>query len=211
MMKRLIVLGIVAVMVMGLSVAASATLDTKWVVQLRASDMVGANMVDATQFGAGTVSTANLGIKWLATSIGIYVAGTEADGRRYKDIRALADDTVLEVWDLTLEAGASYAGTQCKLFGWNPAGTAYDIDDTLADAPKAGKITLFNGNDVVWQFDPLKNGTSAAPQFSTTLDITAGQKISGLKLVYSVPEPGSMVALFSGLVGLVGYGIRRRK
>jgi len=26
-----------------------------------------------------------------------------------------------------------------------------------------------------------------------------------------VPEPGSMVAMFSGLVGLVGFGIRRRK
>jgi len=27
----------------------------------------------------------------------------------------------------------------------------------------------------------------------------------------TVPEPGSMVAMLSGLVGLVGYGIRRRK
>ena len=26
-----------------------------------------------------------------------------------------------------------------------------------------------------------------------------------------VPEPGSMVVMFSGLVGLVGFGIRRRK
>jgi len=47
--------------------------------------------------------------------------------------------------------------------------------------------------------------------------ITPGTAASGAGSVeYSiqqvpVPEPGSMVALFSGIVGLVGFGIRRRK
>jgi hypothetical protein len=28
---------------------------------------------------------------------------------------------------------------------------------------------------------------------------------------FSVPEPGSMIAVLSGLIGLVGFGIRRRR
>jgi hypothetical protein len=67
--------------------------------------------------------------------------------------------------------------------------------------------------------------TLPAPTSSSSFDeeteetiISWGQSTTQYFAIYAqggpietVPEPGSMVALFSGLVGLVGFGIRRRK
>ncbi len=46
-----------------------------------------------------------------------------------------------------------------------------------------------------------------------TLNFYEGTNVEEIVIdtICTVPEPGSMVAMFSGLVGLVGFGIRRRK
>lgn len=61
--------------------------------------------------------------------------------------------------------------------------------------------------------------TAAASGFSYTFANTEGMvgRANAVALTLGeaatiiTPEPGSMVAMFSGLVGLVGFGIRRRK
>lgn len=62
-------------------------------------------------------------------------------------------------------------------------------------------------------------GSAASPWFSYDLPIVrtntpnaGGTYVFGFTAgEMSVPEPGSMVAMLSGLVGLVGFGIRRRR
>ena len=65
--------------------------------------------------------------------------------------------------------------------------------------------------NVIWEVPYETSGSITTPVFSTTFAYD-GTSIP-LQLVASadVPEPGSMLAMFSGLVGLVGFGIRRRK
>jgi len=58
-------------------------------------------------------------------------------------------------------------------------------------------------------------GTQDSPWFTTSLPVyktsTPTEYGKGYILELSIPEPGSMVAMLSGLVGLVGFGIRRRR
>jgi len=58
-------------------------------------------------------------------------------------------------------------------------------------------------------------GSQAAPKVKFNLPVakTADPLSAGSTYILelSVPEPGSMIAMLSGLVGLVGFGIRRRK
>jgi len=209
MMKRLIVLGIVAVMVLAAS-AAFATMDTAWVVQLRVADANNGAAATAGQFGFGAAATAKVTIQ--TTQVGIIcpdAGGTPPDW--YKDVRVAPSPGANVTWNLIVRAGTAFAGSTFTLSAWNPTGTAYDIDATLADAAPGCKIQLYQGDQLLYQFDPAKNGTSAAPQWSQSFSIAAGQEVSGFRLCYIVPEPGSMVAMLSGLIGLVGFGIRRRK
>lgn len=63
-----------------------------------------------------------------------------------------------------------------------------------------------------WAADMI---SAAKPLFTYTFTDTSGmvgrENAVALTLGEAVPEPGSMVAMLSGLVGLVGFGIRRRK
>jgi hypothetical protein len=54
--------------------------------------------------------------------------------------------------------------------------------------------------------DDLSYGSFTAPVSRGGYDV-----IVAATPLASVPEPGSMLAMFSGLVGLVGFGTRRRR
>jgi len=214
-MKKLIVIGIVAAMVMGLAAAASAGVNDNWVIQLRASDLNGANFMTATQFGTNATKTDgnDAGTDALlsgnpGTAAEIYCTDLGgASPRWYKDIRApFAGAT--KVWNLVLTAGISYADTKIKVTGWNPTGASYDL---LPSALSGFTVTLYQGPTVIYRFDPDVNGTSTAPQFTKIFDYSGSPIALQLKMEPIIPEPGSMVAVLSGLVGLVGFGIRRRK
>lgn len=212
-MKRVIVFGIVAVMVMGLAVTASAAVDDTWMMQLRALNSAGAS--------AGTIT---LGTKVGAIDAYTTTAGEDAtlpvlvgtpaeissliSPRASKDVRSpiLANDS--STWDLTLFNNGG-TGT-ITLTGWMATLTNQLNPSTAGDQNL--KIELFQGSTLLWTVPQLTSGTAAAPTFTRNFDFVAGSPIS-LQLVATtvVPEPGSMVALLSGLVGLVGFGIRRRK
>jgi len=221
-MKKLIVMGIVAMMVMGLSVAASAAIDTDWAVQLRAMNgtlsmgtgtfgtKVGAN--DAfTTTGAEDANFPSPTATW--AEVGSTIGGVSRISKDYRapldlvNFKGLAN---AKVWNLSLSIQGGTQGP-IKLIGWLPTAAAGVI---TADADQI--VELRQGDVVLWAVPKGVGGTSTAPQFTKTDFAYDGANPIALQLVaYTpgpiVPEPGSMVAMFSGLVGLAGFAIRRRK
>lgn len=217
-MKKLIVLGIIATMVMGLAVAASAQIDATWAVQLRAYN--GAATPNAT--GTLTVGTrvgASDGWSTAGAEDSAYPAYTgvpgvilstllPADQRVNKDQRAPLGENETKVWDLVMFCVGGAPQTM-RLDGWLPA---------TATLQEGGNLRVWlqdSQGNVLWEVPYNTSGAQGTPTFSKTFAYD-GTPIN-LQLVAStvapveVPEPGSMLAMFSGLVGLVGFGIRRRK
>lgn len=207
-MKKLIVLGIIATMVMGMAVAASAAVDTTWAVALKAfnndTGISGAQITANTKPGAIDAYTI------VASEDAVGQPPTGTPGLIYstifpsciKDTRAPMEVGETKVW--TLETSVyGIVGPQVRVDVW----VASEIDPSTDGDPDL-LVQLFKGSELIWTAPYGVKSNSKAPMFSFVVD--AGTE---LQLVAStiVPEPGSMVALFSGLVGLVGFGIRRRK
>lgn len=210
-MKKLIVLGIIATMVMGMAVAASAAVDSAWLVTIKAfntaDNQSGSQIQAGTKLGAidaFTESASEDGVGPLQPSglATIYSAVVPISERCTKDQRApmLVGET--KVWNLYTSIQSQTTGT-IRLDMW-----VANIIDPSTDGDPDLLVQLFKGSELIWTAPYGVKSTSQAPMFSYVVDYG-----TELQLVASaiVPEPGSMVALFSGLVGLVGFGIRRRK
>jgi len=212
MMKKLIVLAVVA-MVFGMVSGAYASA-TDWLLYLKASDLTGANYITTgalfgTKTGALDGADANDASNVAGTGSAACVGGFDlGDGAATngwsKDLRA--PGTANLTWNIKVWVQPAYAGTEFKLTGWNPTGT-YDMP--VFAQPMELKI---GGNSFI--FDGSANGTSTAPMFTWTFGAAdvkgVGNALTGT-FAPVIPEPGSILALASGLVGLVGFGIRRRK
>lgn len=212
-MKKLIVLGIIATMVMGMAVAASAAVDSAWVVQLRASDYLNQSQGTATfgtKVGGNDAFLPPSEDSAIPMQVGTaaYAASVIGTNLCLKDYRAPLVAGQTKVWDLQIWLPDNTEGA-IKLIGWTAA-AANQINPSTDGDPDL-KVKLMQGDTVLWDFAQNVSGKSAAPLF--TLNFVSDGTPINLQLVASaiVPEPGSMVALFSGLVGLVGFGIRRRK
>jgi len=234
MMKKLILLVSIAALMLGVMGAAFAGPNDNWVINFKATDNANASgnittnsygtnadagdnddgLYDAQQ-AVGTGSAAVLG----AFDLG---AGTAGYGY-YNDIRAkmsAATQPNYKSWNLKLFVQSNFNSTKgLKLRAYNASGA-----NDLLGLPDGWKVKLSVITDATgansgytYTWDGTTNQTSTSPAF--TLNWTAAQtrNLKGvenaviMKLETIVPEPGSMVALFSGLVGLVGFGIRRRK
>jgi len=129
-----------------------------------------------------------------------------------------------KVWDIVVAAGSTYAPTALR-FAWYAGAGANDPVGTIAGTPVEYVLEVVNdptglNSGFVWKSQDPTGGTSTAPlgyldwtQFPKVADKSAMME-SGIKLRFTVkpvPEPGSMLALASGIVGLAGFGIRRRK
>ena len=214
-MKKLIVIGIVAAMVMGLAAAASAALDDTWMMQLRPY----AGGVSAGTVTLGTKPGAIDGYTTVGSEDAVLTPPTGTPGelisllvpgqRTSKDVRAPLTVGQTKIWNLSLYIVGGAAGT-IKLDGWM-ATSANQLNHSTGGDPDI-KLQLKMGETVLWTAPYDSSGAQATPQFTTNIAFS-GTPID-LQLVASavpIPEPGSMAAVLSGLVGLVGFGIRRRK
>lgn len=216
-MKKLIVLAVVA-LVFGIVSGAYASA-TDWLIYLKAADQNGANALNTgaifgTKTGALDGSDTNdasngPGTGAAQVAFGCFDLGNGSAGNGYyKDIRQ--PGTTNLVWNCKLWLMASCNATAIKFTGWNPSGT-YDLLPLPDGTPMRVSIPALG---LSYVFDGTTNGTSTAPQFTWTID--QAQNYKGIEnaldvILAPVPEPGSILALASGLVGLVGFGIRRRK
>lgn len=220
-MKKLIVLGIIATMVMGMAVAASAAIDTTWILQMKASYV--ANGQGSGTVTVGTKPGAVDGIgsedKTLAPTNGEKaMMFTDLQSRSNTDYRAPLVVGATKTWNLRIWTNEGGAGN-ILLTGWlATAGDGPILPSTDGDPNIL--LQLFHGSTLVWTAPINESSTSTNPMFSYTFNYGGGNLTTAGEAFYVVasaipeapiPEPGSMVALFSGLVGLVGFGIRRRK
>lgn len=220
MMKKLIVLGVVAAMIMGLAVVASAAVDSYWIVQMRPSDPAGSGSGGTITLGtrsgysdgyapvedvpAPPPVTTNCEL----TPIDLGDA-VNAGGRWLKDQRAPLNPGDTKIWNLRLYGNSAWGTRDFLVKAWIPV--AAKIDPSTEGDPDL-VVQLKMGDTVLYTFAVGSSGTSAAPNWSYTFPYRAeGYDLQLVASAPLIPEPGSILALASGLVGLVGFGIRRRK
>jgi len=228
-MKKLIVVSLIAIMVMGFAVAGSAAVDASWLISLRAANStnvanakmdVGTNTGHSDNFvttgGQDAVQSSSSGARGFVTST-VYTANKVA-----KDSRAplTTANTIAnkKIWNcqawLDDGTGVKVAGN-ITLTGWISSTANMTIDNTLDSLYKiVVKVVTPGGTWTVPTGTSVTLGSITAPLYTasfTSTEQALTQSFTVEAWVETVPEPGSMVAMLSGLVGLVGYGIRRRK
>jgi len=210
MMKKLFVLGIVLAMVMGLAAMAGAY---EMFVGVKGADGTG-QLIDVGDYqGAGFDAGWNPGNGAQVTAAVQQTGGSTDLTAAFDPNHVSSTAWDIYVWGVGADAGATASiyvifsddgtiagGSSAKGNDWNlnvVGGASYAAGALTLDANYPPNIT--DGNKVI---SSLTVGASRAS--AVELQLVEGAPVT-------TPEPGSLVALFSGMVGLVGYGIRRRK
>lgn len=117
----------------------------------------------------------------------------------------------LTAWNTTGTTSAINAGTNqiIKLYEANAEGVKGDLLWTFN--PGAATSWTSTGGIVGAKNDQLALNGYFSKSYTLGAADNAGGAYQYFVLEAQAPEPGSIVALFSGLVGLAGFGIRRRK
>ena len=125
-----------------------------------------------------------------------------------KDVRAPLVANQVKAWNLhawLLDAsGAAKVAGNITITAWL---VGADLDGTV--------VVKVKGLGSDWPA-PLNTtsatrGTQAAPLKTWTVTYDGVNDVQFNVDASTIPEPGSLLALVSGLVGLIGFGIRRRK
>ena len=106
--------------------------------------------------------------------------------------------------------GGSITNTLLKLWEASDYSMSWGDASLCVVSDTTGKYSPL---EIIWSGN-LSGKTAASPVSIDLGGVWAGDCL--LTLAFGgpeccIPEPGSMLAMFSGLVGLVGFGIRRRK
>ena len=236
-MKKLIVAGMVAVMVMG-ATAAMAAWDNDWAVLVKCS-------TDAlAKFGA---STALFGVKTPAgntfanlTTAPNLAGSPEVNysdaihpyttnygvtaGRTYVAKFGGTPPSIHSLWWRFRAVGV--AGAAVYVTAWNQTGATSQIDvgtttkfylfESNAEGARFGNpVWTFNpGTTATWTSTDGIGGVANTNYFSKAYTLGAADSAGGAYQYFvltTIPEPTSAVAMLSGLVGLAGLGLRRRK
>jgi hypothetical protein len=107
------------------------------------------------------------------------------------------------VWNLVVSAGSLYASDAVKIKLWSPSTAGADAEQCYE---------LKQGDDVLYKGAFFAAaGSIGVPTVALTLPYADAPIALTFSQCPNVPEPGSMLAMFTGIVGLAGFAIRRRK
>jgi len=229
MMKKLVILTMV--MVLGLAMAASAAMDTDWFLNMRASTDAAAksNSAGTAKYGTSATASSNDAVAGAEDAkLASYVGTTGVvecidlgDTLNWAaDVRTAIANNTSKTWKLRVWNGDTFTGSVICLVGWNASAGDYDPTADSTALIKLYQVDQYGGaRTLLHDFTNDGNGTyglstGVSGVYYTTTFAKANQASAWkLELVASgsVPEPGSLLAMLSGMIGLVGYGIRRRK
>lgn len=217
-MTKYLVVGIIVIILMSLAVAASAyTVDENIKMAVKFANSTGSTIV-----AVGTITGGKDGFDPInklpidTPANGVAVIYTNDLTPLKQDLCAPITSPGIKVWSLKAYVNGGSAST-CTLLAWMTSSGQINSPDYTAKLYEgtwsAQQILAGDaGTYLCWNAPLNASGTSTSPQFTAT-SLSMGPNATRYYTVaiQMVPEPGSMVALLSGLVGFVGFGIRRRK
>lgn len=232
-MKKVLVIVCVAAFMLSIATVAMAS-ETSWLLAARASTTTFVNASGTAQVGCMSTTGVTGWTDSAASSAGLALwspAYTGANNYAIMDRVAPLSGEDSKTWEYRMWLNPGWASADLVLSFWNL--TAQDIPETIGGVEYVYTITMLADPTQTyapgdkWVFDATKNGTSTGPAMQLAfsnfdaLKMTAGAAVEGgVKFTFTaapfaeeppIPEPGSMLALASGLVGMAGYAIRRRR
>jgi len=226
-MKKLVLVLCVVTLLAGVASAALAS-DSQWCIYIRTGNLDGTNIGNGGDLILGASGGTGIGadspfISFVATGANI----ASMDGAWQKNDFSRQDTTppISYTFNVTIGVGGDYAYNRVFINLWsgtkNGLSTGWDMPDnyvvTIAKGtnvhswtraqmwvsgttPSSGKAAIVDGNAVgFWYtYDSKQSFDNSTDDFIVTIGPP-------------VPEPGSILALGSGLAGLAGFAIRRRR
>lgn len=237
-MKKLTVVGLVAVMVM--AATAAMAIDNDWLVFIRAStDSSAKTGMSSAAFGVRTETRDVYAWHSPAASLGMSPEIDYSDANHpytgnYADIRQ-PRWSVAEVGGGPCSSGgvmdwrfrlAGAAGANVYVTAWNQTGSTCSLDANPGLTLRLYESDL-QGNKLgaaIWTFQPGVTaswtassgiaGTANEDYFQKSYQLGEADSAGGAYQYFvleACPEPSSVVAILSGLMALAGFGIRRKR
>lgn len=233
-MKRLIVIGfVVTILISATAAIASVPADNDWLLNFRATTDVAAKTGAATStFGLKSTAGDYFAYRqdaFAGPEVNYSYAGDPLhSSRRYYIAKfggaPLGSTSNVMSWVIRLDG---YAYSSAYVTGWNASGATSSIEGFPGQTIKLYECNVAGDKlaPAIWTFTPGVVATwSAGARMGGTSNVDYFQKMytfgaadaEGLSHQYllleaTVPEPSSILAVISGLAGVLGLRIRRRK
>ncbi|MEN6356767.1 MAG: PEP-CTERM sorting domain-containing protein [Armatimonadota bacterium] len=204
-MKKIMVLAIVAMMVMVFAASANA-----YLIRAQGANATGGASSVAGSLGGSEATAAFTPLGAAVSAEATYAVFSNNDPVNGTLGHTLKFTTSPVAWYGTVVGRGGYTGDIYLRF----------FSTTTASKLAGGTWYLYKGIQTVVdgkvKAEALDSGKFATTESSWATSTFGSKFQSGdnwtlTQGIPDVPEPGSMLAMMSGLVGLVGFGIRRRK